>query len=1191
MNYHFTMTTYLACDNDNKYPNSDDHILQDSDRTNQYENINSDHIFVDLNGNKQGISLEKSIFKESCNTMGKSSNGCIPELQNSVQNYKPSTEMHPFDESDNYLRNDVQSLFQRHSQIVQRLEQLDKQLLTLLHEEWSITGNVPSDYESLSMKLGIYNKPVKNTSYPLSHVLVHKASTVSMKQEYYEYLKKKKKSLTIATNKLTENASVEFESTKINSEIDDFSLPDDEIIKRHQNTTQRLVEVFGRSVSTELLLPNEKLYNVIDLTDRCSNSNTSSIHHYNSGNSTFDKHQYYKLKTDIYLTPSEYYRLNHVTSISDYSSFLSADYSPTTSLRSDHRSIKNNVNNNNDNQDIISNFPSNLSSNINCLNHSGKNIGNLQDEKCISDLRLRNSVNKDLVENNEATQMKVESQINGDVYNEEEEDIDRVAYEIELRRLEVDFAVISQLYAVHKQRAKETKFESYKIAYKSNSKKLKDITQQMNRIKDILLSNQQPNKNQPVISVDRKIIQNQLLKRRRTWNPLKLSSSNWTIGSGTSPRRSKLNEIKFHGFSTPVTPNTTTKIPDNCLERKNDIFIEVPESTIIGRRMQHTLPRHSKLCYEESFKCEKLIAECPVKQVIDEYLHPDPLTTMSVTPIKQDITTEPKPTLSNSVLYPVVTSYVTALNKSFHHSSDSNTINPPTLISAAVQDKLTSPDHTVHKTVVHDRRRKYVKTSKRSHSLSSELFIVSVDDTYNLPHSLLNKIARVRSLPQFNNNQNCSSEYIDNIKKKIAHESYSIDGKLKNLKRQPLSVTTQSSGIGFNNSFASVEYTDTLRSSNLNCVKNMPKNTTSSNTSSSNWSTSGCSCLSSQTNNSSPYEERALKINEDLCNENKEKPKPKTTGSDDYSNTPAKNCSEETTENKVILRHIDKRGRRVPTTLMENINALPFGIAVSARCICSCFSEHSHPIATAESHVCQCCHTDNPINTNTSIPLNKSDFRTVNDFSTAHDEGNLASMPSSICYSEETQSVNTSSDDRLLSKIHLNCYSLQTPKSYDKSQENEERLISQTSNNKSTILVNSKSALKGRLSLKPFSLLRRAVSKVTTSSGRRSLNANTPFTINKKKCITSPAILPSLTTERLKEINTSSFTNNNIDPCRRSKCSFNEIHGSSGYQSNSSIYTTTNNSHNNSNVRQFTWAKKLRHSIRPSHALSNKCVN
>ncbi|VDP32089.1 unnamed protein product [Schistosoma curassoni] len=70
------MTTYLACNNDNQYPNSDDNILHDNHRSNQYENNNnSDQISADLNGNKQGISLEKSIFKESHNTMEKSSDG------------------------------------------------------------------------------------------------------------------------------------------------------------------------------------------------------------------------------------------------------------------------------------------------------------------------------------------------------------------------------------------------------------------------------------------------------------------------------------------------------------------------------------------------------------------------------------------------------------------------------------------------------------------------------------------------------------------------------------------------------------------------------------------------------------------------------------------------------------------------------------------------------------------------------------------------------------------------------------------------------------------------------------------------------------------------------------------------------------------------------------------------------------
>lgn len=51
-------------------------IFQDNHRSNQYENNNnSDQISADLSENKQGISLEKSIFKESHNTMEKSSDG------------------------------------------------------------------------------------------------------------------------------------------------------------------------------------------------------------------------------------------------------------------------------------------------------------------------------------------------------------------------------------------------------------------------------------------------------------------------------------------------------------------------------------------------------------------------------------------------------------------------------------------------------------------------------------------------------------------------------------------------------------------------------------------------------------------------------------------------------------------------------------------------------------------------------------------------------------------------------------------------------------------------------------------------------------------------------------------------------------------------------------------------------------
>ncbi|TNN07460.1 hypothetical protein EWB00_007738 [Schistosoma japonicum] len=1005
-------------------------------------------------------------------TIPKSLDDCSSESQNIRLSHIPSPDIHPSDNVEKRLE-DAQSLIQRHTQIVQHLKQLNKELLLLLHEEWSITGKVPPDYESLCQKLGICNKPVKNTSYPISHLLVHKASTVSMKQEYYEFLKNKKKYSTLSTNLPTENASVQSELTKVISESDNFSLPDNTIDKRRRDTARRLVEVFGRSVSTELLLPNRTLHNAADLADDCSHSNSFSVHDYSTWNSTSDKNQYWKLvKADSHLI-SDYYRLNHMTSISDYSSFLSGDYSPTTSLRSDFKSTK----------DV------NLSPPIACHNPSNLNI---RPKNPGNDLVMKSCINEVISKNNEVNpvQLKLQQDNDDSIYDLEEEDISRAAYEIELRRLEVDFAVISQLYAVHKQRAKETKFESYKIAYKSNSKKLKDITRQMNNIKTMLLSSQQVSNEQLTVLMNRRTAQKQLFKRRKTWNPLKFGTSNWTIGSGTSPRRAKVDRIKFQGLSSPVTLNTARNMVNICHESDQDSLTELPVSRFAGRRMQNTLPRHSKLC-EEAFKCETVAERCPVKQNVNEYFPVDPLCTMNPTPIKKDVIIEHKPTLSNDVLQPEGLIDINTLSKKCHHLLDSSTDDK--LLLFVIDDENIS------------------KLQNDLTSLSSELFIVSVDDTCGLPHSLVNKIARVRSLPQFYNSRNCSSENTDNTKNNRVHESF----------------TTQSSGIGLNNSSASVEYTDTLGASNPNCIKCIPKKTTSSNTSSSSWSTSGCSCLSSQTNHSFPYEDGVSKVNTDCIVEKIHGNKTNLTFADEYQQNSAVRYLEETTENKVILRHLDKRGRKVHSTVTENADSQPFGISVSARCMCSCISEHGHTLTTADSHICQRSHSVKLTKTNESI--NKSDS------ATAHTENNL--MPSPFfCHIEETQSVNTFEDNRLHSMSPLNCQSSQTPKDYDRNQD-EENISLQTPNSTSTSHRNSKSGLKGRLSLKPFSLIRRAVSKVTTNSGRRSLNVNSPFTVHQKKRITSPTILPSLTTERLKEINSGSMTNRNNDTLKTNKCS------------------------------------------------------
>ncbi|KAL3311194.1 hypothetical protein Ciccas_010229 [Cichlidogyrus casuarinus] len=55
----------------------------------------------------------------------------------------------------------------------------------------------------------------------------------------------------------------------------------------------------------------------------------------------------------------------------------------------------------------------------------------------------------------------------------------------ELDRLKLDYAVVSQLYTVHKQKAEQTKKESYRKAYKSNAKKLKEISTQIQDLETV----------------------------------------------------------------------------------------------------------------------------------------------------------------------------------------------------------------------------------------------------------------------------------------------------------------------------------------------------------------------------------------------------------------------------------------------------------------------------------------------------------------------------------------------------------------------------------------------------------------------------------------------------------------------------------------------------------------------------------
>lgn len=79
------------------------------------------------------------------------------------------------------------------------------------------------------------------------------------------------------------------------------------------------------------------------------------------------------------------------------------------------------------------------------------------------------------VTNSESIQTTTSTTINQN-YNDDKvegtEDYEKKSQKIELSRLEVDYVVVSHLYTIHKRKAKETKREAYRIAYKSNLKRV-----------------------------------------------------------------------------------------------------------------------------------------------------------------------------------------------------------------------------------------------------------------------------------------------------------------------------------------------------------------------------------------------------------------------------------------------------------------------------------------------------------------------------------------------------------------------------------------------------------------------------------------------------------------------------------------------------------------------------------------------
>ncbi|KAF7260238.1 hypothetical protein EG68_02276 [Paragonimus skrjabini miyazakii] len=178
-------------------------------------------------------------------------------------------------------------------------------------------------------------------------------------------------------------------------------------------------------------------------------------------------------------------------------------------------------------------------------------------------------------------------------WEESEIDISRAAAELKLRKLEVDFAVISQLHTVHKQKAAETKRDAYKIAYKANYRKLKEIIAEMEHLRkqlgkgslDLLCCDAHFTAMKTIPSV----------RLRKTWRPLRNKARNWAIS--TLPRHSSrvcspnlLSDSSWNDVSSPVTL-------DRYLKFKNTQTNEPPPS-IASQSTSLSTSRASSVVFE-----------------------------------------------------------------------------------------------------------------------------------------------------------------------------------------------------------------------------------------------------------------------------------------------------------------------------------------------------------------------------------------------------------------------------------------------------------------------------------------------------------------------------------------------------------------------------------------------------------------
>ncbi|GAA37874.2 hypothetical protein CLF_110765 [Clonorchis sinensis] len=551
--------------------------------------------------------------------------------------------------------------------------------------------------------------------------------------------------------------------------------------------------------------------------------------------------------------------------------------------------------------------------------------------------------------------------------DEEDVDIRQAFIELQLRRLEVDYAVISELYTVHKKRAAETKREAYRIAYRTNLQKLKEIHIQMEQLRAKLGENHQSS-----------ISHITPRQHRRTWKPLYNKARYWTRGPlsrpssrtcsplkctrqliGSAPRACNTSCLSPVVFNAPTSPtsgscssrDTSSRLaPDASSECGTEssrlkILKRVRRPTLLpllhffhsGNGMSHSeasaqhkanttnSPQTTHLVPRGDATVIEQEAPTSVKPIIRE---PSKSLKMDCNGLQREKAEyQPSPRIEeyNEFLWP--------------NSLNATPVNPEASEEArstiSFHGSSTSPGYREHglpeissslKYPVHLGRR-----LKRIRSLSSMVEEVCLDDS---PTSELRKTRR--SPPKLLQRYNSWSTLNFWLSRHSYPEQRLRAGDCH--VRYPLMSGSSVDPSRLCLPHQTGRFASTFSSGNFQAQKQSQNAATSSNTSSSNWSTSGCSCMSSQMGDSG-CEISSKEPGSDL-----------TIPSSSSRLTVERTCYDSasmqtnpTTKLRQLpnrrqpIRLKDVRGR-VP--FIEEESGSPYGTSLRVRCICSCLSEH-----------------------------------------------------------------------------------------------------------------------------------------------------------------------------------------------------------------------------------------------------------